>query len=183
MRFSMATLLLVVVLVASYFPLKTLFEPWQQARIASKHPFYAHQINYSKLRDRDSVQSVSGIFPTLSFVKPNSHDWIRLQQSTTMTGEVIPNGADLYRYDACGCPGFLMFQNGELVLGDYDDDPAVVAQRRLITPSLWFRSGILPMYTLVASTLLALWAFLRWRYVPSNTNMTDSKQGVSITGT
>ena len=43
MRYLIATLLLVVLLVSAYFPLRTLFEPWQRARVASKYPMHALQ--------------------------------------------------------------------------------------------------------------------------------------------
>jgi len=177
MRFSIATLLLVTMLVAAYFPLKILFEPWQRSRIASQHPLYATQIQLSQLRNGDSTEVASGIFPALSFVEPDSDDLVKLEKMAIMLGKPIPKNADFYRYNSHGLDGMLMFRNGKLVKPDHSDDPVSIKQQRLITPSLWFRSGILPAYTLIASITILAWVVARRRYKsPSNNAINTGRE-------
>ena len=160
-----------------------MFEPWQRARISSQHPLYAHLINRSQLFEGDTIEIASRIFPTLSYVERNSDDRIRFEQAMAFTGETFPEDADLYRYQSHGVVGMLTFQNGKLVMSNSDDDPIAVAQRRLITPSLWFRSGILPIYTLIASLLLAAWALFGRRYQSPNNNKPGPGQEASVAET
>ena len=179
MRFSLATLLVLVLLVAAYFPLRTLFEPWQQARISAQHPLYALQLDNSHLRAGDTLQVAEGLFPTLRFVEPESDDRIKLEQVSAITGKPMPKDYDLYRYKSHGVIGFLMFQDGKLIWNGNHDDPVTIAQRQLITPSLWFRSGILPAYTLVASLLFAVWVMVRKWYNSPSVNGTDARRDIS----
>ena len=162
MRYSIATLLLVVLLVSAYFPLRTLFEPWQRARVASKYPMHALQADLSQLHDGDTIELASDRFPTLSLIDPNSDDRIKLDQLATITGMALPKNAELYRYKSYGLDGILTFQHGRLVKDNHDKHPVVVAQQRLIpTPNLWIRAGILPFYVLFASVLRAAWIVVR----------------------
>ena len=173
MRFSLATLLLLILLVAAYFPLRALFEPWQQARTSSEHPLYALHLDSSQLQEGDTVEIAASLFPTLKFVEPNSDDRTKLEQLATITGRAMPKNYDLYRYKSHGVVGFLMFQNGKLIWEDDHDDPVAIAQRRVITPSLWFRSGILPAYTVIASFVLAAWVMFRKWYCSQNAKATN----------
>jgi hypothetical protein len=159
MRFSIATLLFITLLVSAYFPLKDLFEPWQRARIMSQHPLYALQLDNARLSEGDTVEAVSSVFPTMRLIQPDSDFDQTFRQNMVTMGAECPEDVDLYRHDSHGVIGILMFQNGRLVMRGNDDNPAAVAQRRLITPSLWFRAGIFPIYILIASVLLAAWVF------------------------
>ena len=172
MRFSITTLLLLTLLISLYFPLRTLFEPWQQARISAQHPFYAIQLDNAQLRDGDTIETASRIFPTLKFVEPNSDYRIKVEEVMAIMGKALPENADLYSYRSHGVDGMLTFQDGKLVMIDNHDDPVVVAQRSAITPSLWFRSGILPIYSLIASLVLATWVIFGKWYKSPNGNIT-----------
>jgi hypothetical protein len=163
MRFSITTLLILTLLVSAYFPLQNMFEPWQQARIASQHPLYALRLDNAKLRNGDTIVKASSIFPTMQFVEPYSQLRINLEQAMGTMGEKYPEGVDLYRHNSHGVLGILAFQNGKLIMNNDNGNPVAIAQQRLITPSLWFRSGILPMYTIIASILLAAWVIVcKW---------------------
>ncbi|MDA8563673.1 hypothetical protein N9L06_04390 [Mariniblastus sp.] len=170
MRYPISTLLLLMLLVAAYFPLRSLFEPWQQARVASNYPAYALQIDCSQLREGDTVNIASRVFPNLSFVAPNSDFRMKLKELETISGIAVPENADVYRYKSHGIVGTLMFQDGKLAIPNSDDDPAVAAQKRLITPGLLFRSGILPVYALIASLLIAAWVIFHGRCKLPNGN-------------
>ena len=163
MRFSIATMLLLTLLVAGYFPIKILFAPWQQARIASQHPLYALHLDNAELHVGDTIQSAARIFPTMKFVEPDSQVRKKLEHNMKMMGGKLPEDSDLYQHNSHGVLGFLTFRDGKLIR-DYDyDNPVSNSQLRAITPSLWFRSGIFPIYAMIASLLLAAWVLLgKW---------------------
>ena len=185
MRFSISTLLLLVLLVAAYFPISVLFEPWQRTRIASKHPRYAHITKFFKLREGDSYEDALSVFPSLSFVAPNADDRIYFEKlDKLVTGKELPKDVELYHYNSHGVVGTLTFRDGKLARKTIvDDNPAIAAQKRLITPSLWFRSGILPIYTVIASFIFAAWTLAGSRHRSQSGSATISQLKESATDT
>ena len=138
---------------------------------------YALQLDNAELRDGDTVETALRIFPTLKFVERNSDMYQSFETLLEARGMEFPEDADLYRHESYGVTGVLTFKNGGLVVHDFDDAVATGP----VPPSLWFRSGILPIYAAIASLLLAAWLLYgKWQQ-SHNSNTFDSSQNAPST--
>jgi hypothetical protein len=111
-RFSTRALFLGSVIVAIYFPVRSVYEPWRRERLQTSHEMYSDYETSSQIYEGNSVQTVTRHFPTLKIVD-ETPTWDNL----SMQYPNVKPTDEFYRcsYRAPGAFGYFHFRDGRLV--------------------------------------------------------------------
>lgn len=149
-QFSIRTFLVVFVAVAIYFPIRDTYEPWRRQRLTNANYTYLDCEDLCKIREGDSVESVSQRFPTLIAVEPDptligGRGFIRFGPTDKVYRYSYPGGG----YN------FLHFRDGRLSSHPeraFSDPIAMAVSRGGALPTLFQRATVFPVY--LASLIL-----------------------------
>ena len=159
--FSIRTLLLMVAVVAIYFPIRDIYEPWRRRRLQVSHPIFSDFESLASITEGDSVSVVARHYPMLEAVEPNTPSWQNLARQFESSGMRVENTDEFYEYTIHGVGnfGYLQFRDGNLVNHPQEvfaDPMANAIGNKSALPGLLDRMGVWPIYLPVAAAFSAL---------------------------
>ena len=162
MRFSIGTLLFVVVLVALYFPIRTAYLPFLSNRLKKSHPGYQDFAISSTLREGDSFQVVSGNYQAMRKIEKDDPIYSHFEHVARINNWIIESSDEFYEYTFNGqdVVGYHQFRNGQLVnhpIESFNDPYENSVTNNLEIPNAIFRAGEWPLYFLLIILLTSIW--------------------------
>ena len=173
--FSIRTLLLLVTLVALYFPTRAIYEPWQESRLRVSHAMFHDFSVLAKLTEGDSLEEVSRHYDSLRPIDSNSPLHSRLKMEFAALNNLTFDETDEfyeYRTHGDGNFGYLQFRDGLLVNHPSDifgDPVANTVRNKSALPGVFDRMGVWPVYIIVVIVFLTIW-ILAVRIFENHTN-------------
>ena len=114
-QFSIRKMLLVIALVASFFPCETLFRRW----LATNHGYsYVEAVLHSEVHEGDSLERVSSHFDSIRLLTPlNDSEYLtNLVMICSRKGLAVLKNDEFYRLSVTSGPSaYLQFRNRRLV--------------------------------------------------------------------
>ena len=174
LRYSLATLLMWVLVVAAYFPTQSAFNHWQKDRLKSHYPEYLVNLELSRLQQDETFESASRKFPHFSRMESSSRTITT--DLLSRAGMPIDDNTEVYMFEIHGANVMLTFRDGRLVNHDQlcANDPITVAQRQGHPyPGFWHRLGLMPYYVVFALGLITIYNYFNTRRSNSADNQSS----------
>ena len=160
-------MLLVVTVVALYFPTRAIYEPWRQDRLRVSHHIYHDYTVHSKISDGDSLTDVRRYYKLTAVTGAararliNMYATVRLRRPD-LPRVVVRENDEFYEYSihGVGNNGYLQFRNARLVNHPhelYADPVANTLRNGSKLPGVVDRMGVWPVYAAVSVLALFLW--------------------------
>ena len=163
-RYSVRTLIVVVTLVAVYFPLARFYDSWYTSKYGE---YYTSNVLGFKIHNGDSLNQVASHFGSYQAVGHDHHFpaiSMTIAELCARNNWPVEEGDQFYRFSTPGGDGgtYLQFRNNKLINlknSDYADAGLLAKMNGFSLPHPALTLGFLPLYltTVLSLAILYLW--------------------------